>query len=136
MGFLHFVEHSSTSVEMTGTYMPVLVSGFLVIIVWLYVAMISRWHIFWNVSFLQPIKEFMQGRMVLAHGIVIGIAVGTSIIAVMTMFRVREQTMVVGSKRILLVIALLSVIAIFVLALKIIRIEIPFIEGYLARVRA
>lgn len=83
----------------------------------------------------QPLKNFMQGRVALTHGIVIGIAAIAAVIAVMTIFRVREQTMVVGSKRILLIFALLSVIAIVVLTIKLAKIEVPLIEGYLACAR-
>ena len=98
--------------------------------------MISRWHFFWNIPFAQPLKQFMQGRVALTHGIVISIATLATVISVLTIFRVREQTMVVGSKRILLIIALLSVIAIVVLAIKLVKIEVPLIEGYLARASA
>ena len=115
--------------------MPALISGSLVIAVWFYVLLISRWHLFWNVPFVQPLKNAMEGRLALSHGIAIGAALLALVIAAVTMFRVREQSMVVGSKKTLFAFALLAGAAVVVLAVKLVKLELPYIEAYLVHLQ-
>ncbi|MBI4067825.1 hypothetical protein HY413_00245 [Candidatus Kaiserbacteria bacterium] len=116
--------------------MPVLISGFLVIAVWLYVLFVSRWRVLYDLPLTQPLKNFMQGRVTITHSMVIGLALLAIAISILTMFRVREQSMVVGSKKMLCIFVVLSIIAAAMLILKVAKIEVPLIEAYLARLRS
>jgi len=105
--------------------MEVIISGSLLVPVIIYILAFSRYHILYNTALIVWLRSLIDGKLLEAHAVTLGVSLVSAGIAVMTLFYMREQRMAFGSKKGAFALLLLSSVCAAILIVKIGKMLIP-----------